>query len=122
MNKESTQLASEKLGSSQAHAKKAYDTTASAAKEIVGAARSAAQSAYRESKDELSAAARDMSEAARVTCTSLAEQTALITQEYREKLSDLEVEVVDYVREKPLQSVAIAFSIGLLAGIILNRK
>ncbi|MFI0348738.1 MAG: hypothetical protein ACH346_08285 [Chthoniobacterales bacterium] len=118
--KEST--ASEKLESSQAHAKKALDSTASAAREIATAARSAAQFAYREGKEELSAAARDMGDAARATYSSLAEQTAVFTDQYREKLSDLEVEVVEYVREKPLQAVGIAFGVGLLLGIILNRK
>ena len=114
--------ASEKLESSQAHAKKALDSTTSAAREIAGVARSAAQSAYREGKDELSAAARDIGDVARATYSSLAEQTVAFTDQYREKISDLEVEVVEYVREKPLQAVGIAFGIGLLFGIILNRK
>lgn len=117
-----TPRASEKLESSQAHAKKAFDTTATAAKEIAGTARVVAQSAYRESKEELSAAARDISHAARATYSSLAEQTATIGQQYCEKASELEAELIDYVREKPLQSVGIAFGVGLLFGILLNRR
>ena len=118
----SSYCASEKLESSQAHAKKALDATAAAAKEIAGTARSVAQSAYQESKGELSAAARDIGHAACATYDSLAEQTATLSQHYCEKACELEVELVEYVREKPLQSVGIAFGIGLLLGVILNRK
>lgn len=120
--KEPAQVASEKLESSQAHAKKALDTTTAAAREIAGSARSVAQSAYRESKEELSAAARDVGHAARATYTSLAEQTVAMTDQYREKASELEGEVTEYVREKPLQSLGIAFGVGLVLGIILNRR
>ena len=113
---------SDKLESSQAHAKKAFDTTAAAAREIAGTARSVAQSAYRDSKEELSAAARDMGDAARAKYSSFAEQTALMTQQYRDRAYEMEQDVTDYVREKPLHSIGIAFGIGLIIGVILNRK
>lgn len=114
--------ASEKLESSQAHAKKALGTTATAAKEIADTARFVAQSAYRESKDELSAAATDLRHAARATYSSLAEQTATVSQQYCEKACELEAEVSELVREKPLQSIGIAFGIGLFVGLLLSKR
>lgn len=112
----------EKLESSQNHAKKAFDTTASAAKEIAGDACSTAHSAYREGKEELSAAAKDIGHAARATCSSLAEQTAAMKDEYCEKAGELEAGIVEYVRERPLRSVGIAFGIGLLGGILFSKR
>lgn len=114
--------ASDKLESSQVHAKKAFDATTTAAREIADTARSAAQSAFREGKKELSAAARDFGHAARATCSSLAEQTANIGQEYCEKASELETAVTDYVREKPLHAVGVAFGVGLFFGILLSKR
>ena len=119
---DSAHCASEKLESSQQHAKRALDTTTSAAREIAGAARSVAQSAYRESREELSAAARDMSDAACATYASLAEQTTAMSHQCCEKASEFEAELMDYVREKPLQSVGIAFGVGIFLGIILSRR
>ena len=117
-----TRHITDKLESSQAHAKKALETTAAAARELAGTARSVAQSAFRDSKGEISAAARDIGDIAYAKYSSLAEQTANITQLYRERASELEQEVTDYVREKPLQSLGIAFGVGLVLGVILNRK
>ena len=114
--------ASDKLESSQVHAKKALDATTNAAREIADTARSAAQSAFREGKKELSAAARDFSHAARAGYSSLAEQTATLGQEYCEKACEVEAAVVDYVREKPIHSVGIAFGVGLLFGILLSKR
>lgn len=117
-----TPSASEKLESSQVHAKKALDKTTSAAREIAGNAREIAQSAYEESREELSAAARDMNHAARATYSSLADQTTALSHQCCEKASELETELTEYVREKPLHSVGIAFGVGLFLGIILNRR
>lgn len=120
--KDPTRNASEKLESSQQHAKKAFETTSAAAREITDAARSVAQSAYQESKNELSAAARDMKQAASATYASLADQTTILTNEWCERASQTEAELVERVREKPLQSLGIAFGIGLVVGILLNKK
>ncbi|MBX9577771.1 MAG: hypothetical protein K2W97_04770 [Chthoniobacterales bacterium] len=121
MNTQDRQI-SDKLESSQAHAKKALETTAAAARELAGTARSVAQSAFRDSKDELSAAARDIGDVAYAKYSSLAEQTSNMTQQYREKACELEQEVTGYVRENPIQSLGIAFGVGLVLGVILNRK
>jgi len=121
MNTQDHQIA-DKLESSQTHAKKALETTAAAARELAGTARSVAQAAYRDSKEELSAAARDTSDIAYAKYASLAEQTANMTQQYRERACELEQEVTGYVRENPLQSLGIAFGVGLVLGVILNRK
>lgn len=112
----------EKFESSQAHARKALETTAAAARELAGTARSVAQTAYRDSKEELSAAARDLGEIAYEKYASLADQTAHMTQQYRERASEFEEEISGYVREKPIQALGIAFGVGLVLGVILNRK
>ncbi|MBX9742275.1 MAG: hypothetical protein K2W99_01850 [Chthoniobacterales bacterium] len=114
----SSHRASDKFESSQVHAKKAFDATTTAAKEVADTA----QSAFREGKKELSAAAKDLSHAARATYSSLAEQTATIGQEYCEKACELEAVVTDYVREKPLHSIGIAFGVGLFFGILLSKR
>lgn len=113
---------SSKLESSQEHARKAFDSTTAAAREIAETARTAAQSAYREGKNELSAAARDIGHAARATYSSLADQTAVLSSQCCERASELEEELTERVREKPLQSLGIAFGVGLFFGIILSRR
>ena len=60
-----TPTASEKLESSQAHAKKAFDVTAAVAREVAEVAKSGARSAYTAGRQELEAAAHDLKEAAR---------------------------------------------------------
>ncbi|MBM3857741.1 MAG: DUF883 family protein [Verrucomicrobia bacterium] len=112
----------DKLESSQLHAKKALETTAAAARELAGTARSVAQAAYHDSKEELSAAARDLGDLAYAKYSSLADQTANMTQQYRERACEFEQEVTGYVREKPIQALGIAFGVGLVLGVILNRK
>jgi ElaB/YqjD/DUF883 family membrane-anchored ribosome-binding protein len=113
---------SEKLESSQAHAKKALETTAAAAREIADSARFVAQSAYHESKSELTAAARDIKHAACATYSSLADQTSEVTNKWCERATELELELSEHVREKPLKALGVAFGLGLLLGIVLNRK
>ena len=113
---------SDKLESSQAHAKKALDTTTAAAREIADSARVLAHSAYCESKDELSAAARDVKHAASATYASFADQTSAVTNKWCERASEIEEELIEHVREKPLQAIGVAFGIGFFLAIILNRK
>jgi ElaB/YqjD/DUF883 family membrane-anchored ribosome-binding protein len=40
----------------------------------------------------------------------------------RRKAGDLEDQLIDYVREKPLKSLAIATGLGLVLGIFFNRR
>ncbi|MFZ4115817.1 MAG: DUF883 family protein [Chthoniobacterales bacterium] len=121
-HKEPVHNPSEKLESSQQHAKRALEKTTAAAREIADSAYSVAQSAYHESKSELSAAARDITHAARATYSSLADQTNVITDEWYQKASEIEAELSEHVRQKPLQALGVAFGIGLVVGILLNRK
>ncbi|MDH4470027.1 MAG: hypothetical protein QE493_03525 [Verrucomicrobiae bacterium] len=120
--KETTHNPAEKLESSQQHAKKALETTTAAAREIADSARFVAQSAYRESRNELSAAASDMKHAACATYSSLADQTSEVANKWCERATELELELSEHVREKPLQALGVAFGVGLFLGILLNRK
>lgn len=120
--KEAIHNPSEKLESSQQHAKKALETTTAAVRDIADSARVTAQSAFYESKNELSAAARDVKHAASATYASLAEQTSAVTSRWCERAYEVEEELTEQVREKPLQALGVAFGIGLFLGILLNRK
>jgi ElaB/YqjD/DUF883 family membrane-anchored ribosome-binding protein len=113
---------SEKAERAQHHAKKAFETTSAAGQEVANSAFSTAKGAYRSSKDALSAAAHDVKDVACSAYSSFADQTANITNEWHSRASELEAELTERVRQKPLHSLGIAFGIGLVLGIILNRK
>jgi len=136
--------AADKLESSQAHAKKAFDTTAAAAREVAEAAKTSARSAYATGRVELGAAAQDLKEAARSTYADLS-QTAKakygeISQEaidrygdvaqraegaaleYRDQFEELANQAEDYVRDNPFRAVGITFAAGLVLGLLLRRR
>ncbi len=102
--------------------KKSFEKTTTAVHQIADSARSVAHAAYHEGKNELTTAARDMREAASATYSSLADQTNKMTEEWCQSISQMESELSEHVRQKPLQSLGIAFGIGLVLGILLNRK
>ena len=136
--------ATEKLQSSQIHAKKAYDATATAAREVAVTAKASALSAYSASRDELEAAALDLKDAARSTYEDLsktakakygdlseqaikrygdvADLTSETALEYKAQLEDLAVQAEDYVRDNPFRAVGITFAAGLVLGLLLRRR
>ena len=125
--------AAEKLESSQAHATKALETTASAAREVAEAARSGARTAYATGREELGAAAKDLKDAARHTYQDLSseararygdviDRTGELAEEYRVQLEDLAAQAEDYVRDNPFRAVGITFAAGLVVGLLLRRR
>ena len=136
--------ATEKLQSSQIHAKKAFDATAAAAREVAETAKASALNAYSASRGELEAAALDLKDAARSTYDDLsktakakygdlseqaikrygdvADRTSETALEYKAQLEDLAVQAEDYVRDKPFRAVGITFAVGLLIGLLLRRR
>jgi ElaB/YqjD/DUF883 family membrane-anchored ribosome-binding protein len=137
-------LASEKLESSQAHAKKALDATTAAAREVAEAAKNSARGAYSTSREELGAAAQDLKEAARSTYDDLsqtakekygdlsekararyadvADLTSNAAQEYKTQFEDIAVQAEDYVRDNPFKAVGIVFAAGIVLGLLLRRR
>jgi len=139
-----TPSASEKLESSQAHAKKALDVTTAAAREVAEAAKSSALNAYSTGRVELEAAAEDLKHAARSTYEDIsktarakygdlskqardrysnaAELTSEAAAEYKAQLEELAEQAEDYVRDNPLRAVGITFAAGLFLGLLLRRR
>lgn len=142
-SKENTSV-SEKLESSQAHAKKAIETTATAAREVADAARKNAVTAYAASREELGAAALDLKDAALHTYEDLsktakakygdlsqqarerygdvAQRTNEAAVQYKAQFDDLTKQAEDYVRDNPLNAVGIAFATGIVLGLLLRRR
>ncbi len=139
-----TTSVSEKLESSQAHAKKALETTTAAALEVAELAKNNARSAYAASRGELEAAANDLKDAARHTYKDLsktakakygdlsqqalerynevAEQATQAAAEYKAQFEDLAEQAEDYIRDNPLRAVGITFAAGVVLGLILRRR
>jgi ElaB/YqjD/DUF883 family membrane-anchored ribosome-binding protein len=135
---------SEKLESSQLHAKKALEATAAAAREVAEAAKSGARSAYSTGRGELEAAAHDLKDVARHTYdglskaakstydglanearerySHLAEEAGEAVAQYMAQFDELTEEAEDYVRDNPFKAVGITFAAGLLLGLLLRRK
>ena len=125
--------ATEKHESSQAHARKALETTAAAAREVAEVAKTGARTAYSAGREELGAAAKDLKEAALHTYEDLSkeararygevvERTGELAADYRVQLEDLAEEAEDYVRDNPFRAVGITFAAGLLLGLLLRRR
>lgn len=139
-----TTSATEKLESSQAHAKKALDVTATAAREVAEAAKSSARAAYSTGREELGAAANDLKHAARSTYEDLsktarakygdlsqqareryndaAERTSETAAEYKAQFDEIADQAEDYVRDNPFKAVGITFAVGLVIGLLLRRR
>jgi ElaB/YqjD/DUF883 family membrane-anchored ribosome-binding protein len=125
--------AAEKLGSSQAHAKKALETTATVAREVAEVAKSGARTAYTAGREELGAAAQDLKEAARHTYEDLSreaktryseviDRSSEVAAEYRVQLEDLADQAEDYIRDNPFRAIGITFAAGVFLGLLLRRR
>jgi Uncharacterized conserved protein len=125
-------IAGQKFESGTAHAKAALEETTAAAKEVFETGKKRAQTAIASSKEHLSKAAKDLSEAANVKYKNIREQAASKAEEYkgraREALSGattkaqtLQDETEQYIRDNPLQAVGIALGVGFVIGLIMRR-
>jgi ElaB/YqjD/DUF883 family membrane-anchored ribosome-binding protein len=136
--------ATDKLESSQTHAKKALDATTAAAREIAEIAKTKGRAAYSTSREELGAAAEDLKHAAKSTYedlsqsakakygdlseqaktryADLADLTSEAASEYKTQLEDLAVQAEDYVRDNPFRAVGITFAVGVVLGLLMRRR
>lgn len=121
-----------KFESSTAHAKAALDETTTAAKEVYEVGKKRAQSAFASTKDHLTQAAKDFSDAANVKYQEVRSQAVTKAEEYkgkaREALSDattkaqnVQGDTEQYIRDNPLQAVGIALGVGFVLGLIMRK-
>ena len=61
-------------------------------------------------------------EAAQETLRDTRQSASELYDQGRRKAGDLEAQVAEYVKEKPVQSVLIAAGVGLLLGALLSRR
>lgn len=110
-----------KVDSSSAHAKATLEKTKTAAKD-----------AYSTGKDQLSKAAKDLSDAASAKYADLRTEAAAKGEIYKgkaqEALSEAQVraktcqsDAEQYIRDNPLQAVGAALGVGFLIGILLRK-
>jgi ElaB/YqjD/DUF883 family membrane-anchored ribosome-binding protein len=125
-------IASKKLESSSEHAKKALDAATEAGRAVGENVKKQAKAAYDAGREHLGAAAKDLGEAANATYGDLRDQAKSKADELRgrahsaysdatARAQDYQTEAESYIRENPVQSVAIALGVGFVLGLILRR-
>ncbi len=125
-------IVSKKLGSSSDHAKKALDVATDAGRTVGETIKNQTKIAVDAGKEHLSAAAKDLGEAASATYTDLRDQAKSKADEFKGRAQDwigdasscaesYQSEAEAYIREKPLRAVGIALGVGFILGIILRR-
>jgi len=121
-----------KLENSTEHAKKALDAAASATRVVSETVKEQAKTAFDTGKEHISAAARELGDAANVTIDDLRSQAKAKATDVREKATaawgdassraqTYQSETETYVRENPLKAVGIAVGIGFVLGVIFRR-
>ena len=124
--------AAKKLESSSEHAKKALDAATDAGRAVGESVKKQAKAAYDAGREHLGAAAKDLGEAANASYSDLRDQAKTKADELRNRAQsaysdataraqDYQTEAESYIRENPIQSVAIALGVGFVLGLILRR-
>ena len=112
---------SKKLESSTEHAKKAIDAAAQAGRSVGDSAKKEAKAAYETSREHLGAAAKDLGEAATATYGHVRHRANSIYSGASDRAHDYQHGAESFIRENPLQSVAVAVGVGFILGILLRR-
>jgi ElaB/YqjD/DUF883 family membrane-anchored ribosome-binding protein len=131
-NPESNDVATKKLESSAEHAKVALGAAAEAGKAVKETVKQQAQGVYSTGKEHLTAAAKDLSEAANVKYGELRGQATQAAQEYKgraqaaisdaqSKAEDFQSEAEDYIRANPFKALGIAVGVGFVLGVLFRR-
>jgi ElaB/YqjD/DUF883 family membrane-anchored ribosome-binding protein len=132
INTDPTNVTGGKLESGAAHAKAALDETTAAAKEVYEVGKQRAASAVSSSKEHLSQAAKDLSDAANAKYQDLRSQATSKAEEYKgraqeaigtatSRAKNFQGDTEQYVRDNPLQAVGIAAAAGFVIGLIMRR-
>lgn len=130
--KENKDPISSKLESSQEHARQALEATKKAAKTTLDVGKEQFSGALKESKDHVVAAAQDIGEVAGAKYGEVRDQVRNLAEDYRGKaqqviqsagtrVQTLQDDAEVYIRENPLQAVAIAAGVGFVLGLLIRR-
>jgi ElaB/YqjD/DUF883 family membrane-anchored ribosome-binding protein len=125
-------VAHEKLESSAGHAKQAFSAASEATKAVSETVKKQAQSAYQVGREHLTAAARDVTDAATAKYEELRGQARTVAENYKGraqsawsdatvKAHNFQSDAESYIRSYPLKSVGIAVGIGFVLGVIFRR-
>jgi ElaB/YqjD/DUF883 family membrane-anchored ribosome-binding protein len=128
-----TSVVKTKLESSSEHARKAWEATSEAAKNVSNALKKEANEAFVTGKEYLGKAVQSFGEAASDTYSNLREQAGEKAQEYRTKAEsaiedastrakDMQSKTEQYIRTNPLKSVGLALGVGFLLAVIFKRR
>ncbi|MEI6337584.1 MAG: hypothetical protein WCQ57_03250 [Verrucomicrobiota bacterium] len=129
---EGKNAAAKKLESSTEHAKKALDAASEAGKVVGETVKQQAQTAYDAGREHLTAAAKDLSDAASVKYKEIRSRAQDVTEDYTgraksalddaaAKARDFQGETESYIRENPIKAVGIAVGVGFVLGVIFRR-
>jgi ElaB/YqjD/DUF883 family membrane-anchored ribosome-binding protein len=129
---QTTNLPQEKLGSSVEHAKQALSAATEASKAVSETVKKQAQSAYEVGREHLTAAAKDVTEAATAKYEELRGQARTVADQYKGRAQDAwsdttvkahnyQSDAESYIRSYPLKAMGIAVGIGFVLGIIFRR-
>ena len=132
MSDNNSHSAGQKLESSREHAKKAIDAAAEAGSAVGETIKKQAKTAYETGREHLGAAARDLGEAANATYGGIRDKATHGAGELKHRANsfaedaaarakECQTEAEAYIRQNPIQSVAIALGIGFILGIVLRR-
>jgi ElaB/YqjD/DUF883 family membrane-anchored ribosome-binding protein len=114
-------IVSKKLESSSDHAKKAIDAATEAGRNVGDNAKKEAKAAYETGREHLGAAAKDLGEAASATYDNVRDRANSLYSDAYDRAHDYQTEAENYIRENPIQAVAIAAGVGFLLGVLLRR-
>ncbi|PWU11393.1 MAG: hypothetical protein C5B47_00935 [Verrucomicrobia bacterium] len=122
-----------KLESGSDHARKAWEATSEAAKNLGSTLKKEANEAFTRGKEHMEKAVKSFGEAASETCCTLRGQAQEKVQEYRTKAEsaleeaasrakNMQNKTEDYIRTNPLKAVGLALGAGFLLAAILRRR
>ena len=131
-NSEEKHVAAKKLESSTEHAKKALDAASEAGKAVGETVKKQAQTAYDAGREHLTAAAKDLGDAASVKYKEIRGKAQTVTEDYKgratsaldeatAKAQNFQGDTESYIRDKPLQAVGLALGVGFVLGVIFRR-
>lgn len=131
-SEEKTDVAHVKLESSAEHARQALNAASAASKAVGDTVKKHAQSAYETGREHLTAAAKDVSEAAAAKYGELRGQAKTVAEDYKgraesawtdatTKAQNFQGDAESYIRTYPLKAVGIAVGIGFVLGVIFRR-
>lgn len=131
-NPESNDIATKKLESSAEHAKKALGAATEAGKTVGETVKQQAQGAYATGKEHLTAAAKDLSEAANAKYGELRGQASSVAEDYKgraqaafsdaqSKAEDFQGDAEAYIKDNPFKALGIALGVGFVLGVLFRR-